>query len=407
MKFALSYLIPRSSKADIHFQMKEAYAVDDGVLGIFGQSGTGKSSLLKALAGLIPNASYSISVDNHDYQNTNAANNPCVYVGADSVLFDHIDVQGNLTLVIKHSESASKRRMDLHEVSRICAIEDLLKQPIVALSSGEKQRVVFARALLSGKRLVLLDEAFSALDWPARLYFIALVKKLKALHGMRFIMVSHSLKELALACEHIWVLQDGKFMVQATVNTALDKINVSNVDIEINAHIPPAKHKQENTSLTAAEYPQNLTMPEYCESLFCVLNIAYIKKDELDDQLEIWQLPPFKDAPAQQIIKRCAHNAKVAYGNEVSLQNISNIVIEADKVSLTYDKHTQSSMLNCVDVTVIGIDEVSTKNASLPSGVIIKLSANGQVIRSLISKRSFAHMKINMGDHLFAIFKAL
>ncbi|MFT4787675.1 MAG: ABC-type molybdate transport system ATPase subunit [Paraglaciecola sp.] len=410
MKFELSYLIQRNSKPDIRFQMKQSYALNDGILGVFGQSGTGKTSFLKALAGLIPNASYSISLDNHHYQNIAAAKNPCVYVGADTVLFDHINVLANLTLVIKHSESASKRRLNLNEVVSLCAIDHLLEQPVVALSSGEKQRVVFARALLSGKQLILLDEAFSALDWSARLYFIELIKTLKTNHNISFILVSHSLKELALACKHIWVLQEGKFVLQADVNIALDTVILGIANVELDPQLKIEKNKKynaQNTHFQTVDYQQNLTMAEYSETLFSVLSMSYIKRDELDEQLEIWQLASFEEAPAQQIIKRCAMSDKLTSGNEAMLRNVSSIVIEADKISLTYEKNTQSSMLNCLDVTVIGIDEISTKSPGFPSGIVIKLSANGQIIRSFISKRSFVHMQINMDDNLFAIFKAL
>lgn len=375
MKFELSYFIQRSNKSDIRFNIKDSYSLDVGILGIFGQSGTGKTSLLKALAGLLPNASYAINLDDHNYQNVAAAHNPCVYVGADAVLFEHIKVLDNLKLVIKHSKFAVNSVMELEQVVSICAIEHLLQQPIIELSSGEKQRVVFARALLSGKRVILLDEALSALDWSARLYFIDLVKKLKNQYDIYFIMVSHSLKELALCCNDIWVLQEGTFILQAAANIAVDKISSSNVS-EV-------------------------------ENLFSVLDLSFIKKDELDEELEIWELSAHNDAPAQQIIKRCTSYQSVPLGKQAKVQGICSILIEAEKISLSYEKQTHSSMLNCIDVTVIGIDEAAKQNPNFASGTVISLNANGQILRSLISKRSFTNMQISVGDKLFAIFKAL
>jgi molybdate transport system ATP-binding protein len=378
MKLELDYRIKRYAKDDIHFKVNTSYALDAGILGVFGKSGTGKTSFLKAIAGLTSDTAYRIELDAITYSNIAAANNPCVYVGADSVLFDHIDVLANLTLVVKHSLSASQRCLDIDEVIHLCAIEHLLAQPIAALSSGERQRVIFARALLSGKKLLLLDEAFSALDWSARLYFIELIKKLKHQYDLRFILVSHSLKELALLCKHIWVLQEGCFVLQADVNTALDMMLLSDSKIQA-----------------------------YSESLFSVLDLKYLQDDALDAHLQVWQLLAVDAADAQTIFIRRSAQTQIEKMNASDKSILTSFVIDANRISLSYDKPTQTSMLNCIRGEVASIHDVGSGGEYLPSGVMIKLSVNGQALRALISKRSFIDMQIKIGDQIFALFKAI
>jgi ABC-type molybdate transport system ATPase subunit len=64
-------------------------------------------------------------------------------------------------------------------------------------------------------------------------------------------------------------------------------------------------------------------------------------------------------------------------------------------------------MLNCIRGEVASIHDVGSGGEYLPSGVMIKLSVNGQALRALISKRSFIDMQIKIGDQIFALFKAI
>lgn len=393
MKFTFSHVIHRSSKQDIRFALEEEYAIDDKILGIFGPSGTGKSTLLKGLAGLISAANYSLQIDRQDYLNAPGANNPCVYVGSDAVLFEHLTVGDNLSLVLKHSTTSQKGRIDLARAIELCGIEHLLEHSTPALSSGEKQRVAFARALLCGKSILLLDEAFSALDWSARLYFMKVLKRLRAEYSLCFVLVSHSIKELALACDDIWLLYEGKLVLQKTVDDALDDVLIGRAQKNVSAKFG------------------HVVQVENGQDIFGVLHLVYREPDALDEQLEVWELPASGEDTAQVVIKRShiEKNCRLANtmdSNDDKYELIAH-VIDADKVSLTYEEHLASSMLNTLLVRVTGVQEMNPQSNSFANGVVITLDANGQILRSLISKRSYANMQISKGDKLYAIFKAL
>lgn len=390
MKFEVNYSIQQSVNRKLSFSLRETYPLRGKRLGIFGQSGTGKSTLLKAIAGLIGEAHYSLHYNEQDYNDVDATNNPCVYVGSDSILFDHLSVKGNLELVRKHSASAIHCELSSAEVISLCGIEHLLEQGVSGLSSGEKQRVAFARALLSGKRLLLLDEAFSALDWSARASFLARLGRLQKNYRLDFIIVSHSLKELALGCDDIWVLQQGKFVLQCDLDTALDGAIKTNKE-----HL--------------ATVP-NLTQGS--QGVFSVIKLEYIKKDKIDDGLEVWQLPAYDNIAAQTIFKRArkSDHAPIAQSkddSDCSDEREKRFLIEADTISLSAQQSNYSSMLNCVAAVVVDIQRRDRQKGDDASGMMIKLQVNGQTLRSFISKRSFVHMGLNKGDKVFAVFKAL
>lgn len=378
MKFKIKHTLAREQQSDIVFNIQTSYQSEQGILGIYGPSGTGKSSLLKILAGLNTLAEYSICVGDETFTNANATQNPCVYVGNELMLFEHINVLDNLQLVVKHSNSAksAENPFDLDFVINQCKLAPLLASNIAQLSSGETQRVLFARALLSGKKVLLLDEAFSSLDWQMRSYFGQLTKKLQQHYGFHVLMVSHSLKELAVVCSHVWSFQHGTFVQQNDVDTALD---------------------------------QTQSQDEHDE-LFSVINASFQHVDETDEHLEVWQLSAHNNQAEQTIIKRAQSRSIIQYPNEENLiqyqQQPTSIIIEANKISLTFEALNNSSMLNCLRVQVVEIIFLD-KTTNHTNGVVVKLDANGQVLRALISKRSYTHMNIKKGDDLFAIFKAV
>ena len=177
------------------------------IAGIFGPSGSGKSTLLRCISGLEGEQSVYINHEQVDHLPTEQRG---VTLQVQSCpLFPHLDVAGNLAFTQKH---CTNRQTDLTVQKAIEALElqPLLKRDVHSLSGGERQRVVFARTLLAGQKFIILDEPFSALDWPLRFKTLSTISELAAEYNIKFILVSHSLKELLFCCDTLVQLNNGK-----------------------------------------------------------------------------------------------------------------------------------------------------------------------------------------------------
>lgn len=144
-------------------------------IGIIGQSGIGKSSLLKMVAGIrIPQAIYSGEIYTASKTNMRSA---CAYMAQKDLLFPWLTVLENTTLFAKFNHQISehhvvKAKILLQEVGLAASIHAYPCE----LSGGMRQRVALVRTLLQNKPIILMDEAFSALDIATRHHLHKLAK---------------------------------------------------------------------------------------------------------------------------------------------------------------------------------------------------------------------------------------
>lgn len=179
------------------------------ILGVFGPSGSGKSSLLQAIAGL--SDSQNVCINNHNITHLNPDKRLLTLQLQSCPLFPHLNVMGNLLFTHKHCKNKSNN-LTPDQVIDLLALTPLLNRDVVGLSGGERQRVTFARTLLSGQSVILLDEPFSALDWSTRFTMLGVVQQLNKSHGIKFIIVSHSLKELLYCSDTLIHIAKGKVL---------------------------------------------------------------------------------------------------------------------------------------------------------------------------------------------------
>lgn len=142
---------------------------------LLGESGSGKTTFLNLLAGLLPFDAGTISVNGQIFENQvdrGATENKVDYITQDPFFVDSLTVQDNLRLI----------RDDSNEISRVLAevgLQEKAAQMPTTLSGGEKQRLAIARALIGGKRVLLLDEPTAALDQGNKLAVFQMLQKLK------------------------------------------------------------------------------------------------------------------------------------------------------------------------------------------------------------------------------------
>ncbi|WP_095499435.1 ATP-binding cassette domain-containing protein [Paraferrimonas haliotis] len=187
-----------------------------GIIGVFGTSGAGKTSLFRAIAGLnqsAPNQLSLIKLDGNTLEDSQkkvfveAEHRNIGFVFQDSRLFNHLTVEQNLSLAIKISQR-KEPLISYQDVVQGCGIEPLLTQSAEGLSAGQRQRVAIARALLGSPKLLLLDEPLAALDHDSRQHLVAFLNQVSELIPMLFI--SHSVSETLTLCDPLILLEGGR-----------------------------------------------------------------------------------------------------------------------------------------------------------------------------------------------------
>ncbi len=188
---------------------------DHPVVGIFGPSGAGKTSLLDLIAGLRRPSAGDVQLDDTMLSDAGASLHlpPRLrrigYVPQDLALFPHLSVRANL-LYGYRAPSSENELFTLEHVSEVMEIMPFFERNVTTLSGGEQQRVAFARAILSVPRLLLLDEPMSSLDSRLKRRLIPFLLRIRDEFRIPLIYVTHDAGELASLCDEIILLERGR-----------------------------------------------------------------------------------------------------------------------------------------------------------------------------------------------------
>ncbi|GLP95397.1 ATP-binding cassette domain-containing protein [Paraferrimonas sedimenticola] len=214
-----------------------------GIIGVFGNSGAGKTSLFRFIAGLNQsesNQACRIELDGQLLEDSTqgkfvpAEKRRIGFVFQDSRLFNHLTVEQNLKLAIKISRR--KPLIDVEDVIQGCGIRDLLAQSAEALSAGQRQRVAIARAILGSPKLLLLDEPLAALDIDSRQRLLEFLNRVSQSIPMLFI--SHSVSETLTLCDPLILLEDGKIVAQGSREDLAQKLPKRRASALVEAYHP-------------------------------------------------------------------------------------------------------------------------------------------------------------------------
>jgi len=178
---------------------------------LLGPTGSGKTVLLEAIAGIEKISSGSVRICGLDVTNLPPEKRGVGIVYQDSCLFPHLCVSDNIRYGLRYRRgngAGNVQRSD--ELVDLLKISHLLKRKPATLSGGEIQRTALARALITGPRVLLLDEPFSAIDQSFRAELQQLLKTLQRKSGVTFIMVTHSFSEALSLADRAAVLQNGR-----------------------------------------------------------------------------------------------------------------------------------------------------------------------------------------------------
>ena len=183
---------------------------DNEFIVLLGQSGCGKTTTLRAIAGLETIDQGDILIDGKAVQHLKAADRDIAMVFQSFSLYPHMTVFENIAFPLRATRMDSGEvDKSVREVARVLRITDLLGKKPSALSGGDMQRVAIGRALVRRPKAMLMDEPIGALDAKLREEMRAEIKRLHIKQGSTTIYVTHDQIEAMSLADRIVIMHEG------------------------------------------------------------------------------------------------------------------------------------------------------------------------------------------------------
>ena len=198
-----------------NFALDASFTAEGGVTAIFGRSGSGKSTILRIVGGLLRPDHGRVRLDDTQLLDTGARVSVPVHrrrfghVFQEPRLFPHLSVRQNLNYGHWFA-GLSGDKSEFDRVVELLGLESLVDRRPGRLSGGEKQRVAIGRALLSSPRMLLMDEPLSALDDQRKAEILPFLERLRDDLEIPILYVSHSVPEVGRLADRVVMLREGR-----------------------------------------------------------------------------------------------------------------------------------------------------------------------------------------------------
>lgn len=214
------------------FHLEAKFAAEAPIVGLFGRSGAGKTSVVNAIAGVAKPLRGAIHVDGKCLFDgvrridLRPEARRIGYVFQDALLFPHLDVTANLRYGQRLRRPA-ERFIDERKVIDLLGLGELLSRRPATLSGGERQRVAIGRALLAQPRMLLLDEPLAALDVPRKREILDYIERLRDELRIPMVYVSHSVPEISRLADTVVVLSEGRCVAVGGVEAVIGRMDLA------------------------------------------------------------------------------------------------------------------------------------------------------------------------------------
>ncbi len=211
---------PRGFSLDVQFQAAL------GPTALFGSSGSGKSTCLALLAGLLAPDDGVIRLGDETLVDTRARifvrpdRRGVGLVFQDQRLFPHLSVKDNLRYGLRRRSGA----IQLDEVVEVLELGALLDRSPARLSGGERQRVALGRTLLACPRLLLLDEPWTSLDEDLRTKSLDYVERVVSHWQIPTLLVSHHREDVRRLAQQVVAIDGGRVVCQGPTDEVLEML---------------------------------------------------------------------------------------------------------------------------------------------------------------------------------------
>jgi molybdate transport system ATP-binding protein len=205
------------NKEKVEFTLDVSFAVGSGFTVLTGNSGAGKTTILKLIAGILTPEEGSIKLDSQIFfDSARKINLPIQkrrvgFVFQDYALFPHLTAAENIAYGVKTKD----KRIGSEKASEMLAlfhIEHIKNRVPREMSGGEQQRVALARALASEPLIVLLDEPLSAVDFETRSKLLDEIENAQARANIPFVYVTHNEAEATRLGKYRIKIENGKVL---------------------------------------------------------------------------------------------------------------------------------------------------------------------------------------------------
>lgn len=325
----------------------------NGISVLFGASGTGKTSLLRAIAGLDRHADAQVCINGSTWQDQHifvpVHQRKLGYVFQEDNLFQHLSCEGNLHFAARRAHTPPEFFARVIEQLNLSA---LLSRMPVHLSGGEKQKMAIARALLQKPELLLLDEPFSAVDEEFKHGFLPRFKALLCELNIPALYITHSSAEMSQMADALVYFQHGHGPVVAPTNELLTDLH------------------------------QGLAQRSDAESLL----EARVSGHDREFGLNILE---------------CDGSTLFVGGEFLQINQQVRVRILAQDVSLALNPPSMSSILNILPVSVLELAELSGHQTT------IRLQVGRQTLLARITRKSATVLQLAKGTQLYAQIKSV
>jgi molybdate transport system ATP-binding protein len=173
---------------------------------LFGASGSGKTTILEAIAGARPDVTGTVTIAGRTLNDRRPEARLLGWVPQDASLFPHMTAEENVAFGIRFrgDGKAAAEAIDALEIGRV------MSRRSRDLSGGERQRVAIARALASKPAFLLLDEPLASIDRPLRARVLPFLRRIPKDFGIPMLVVTHDPLEVLALANHVIVLESGK-----------------------------------------------------------------------------------------------------------------------------------------------------------------------------------------------------
>jgi molybdate transport system ATP-binding protein len=220
LKLRFRKTFPKGALIDVDLQVR----LDPPIVAVlFGPSGAGKTTILRALAGLERSANCVIHFGRETWVDGNNGvfippqRRRIGFLSQDYALFSHLTVEGNIRYGLR-GLSANEQLHRTSELLERFRLEDVVARYPHQLSGGQKQRVALARTLAPRPRLLMLDEPLSALDGPTREALRGELRKLLRSLGIPVLLVTHDRMEALTLGDEIAIVNEGRIVQHGLID---------------------------------------------------------------------------------------------------------------------------------------------------------------------------------------------